>query len=156
LPGGGVQILGDELKRLTAQPPGTLGVTFAVGLGTALWSANAGMKSFFEALNLAYDVPERRNFFKLNAVSLAFTAAPIGFALLALAAIVIEPIVVDYLGVTNAAHAAIKYLRWPVLLVVVMLWLAALYRFGAHRADAMWRWVTWGSAVAAILWLLVS
>jgi membrane protein len=156
LPGGGLQVVGDELKRLTSQPGGTLGLTFAVGLATALWSANAGIKSLFDALNLAYSVPEKRGFIKLNAVSLAFTAVAIGFALLALAAMVVQPIVVDYLGVTNAADAAIRWLRWPVLLVVVMLGLAVLYRFGPNRADAIWRWVTWGSAVAAVLWLLVS
>jgi len=156
MPGGGVQIVGDELKRLTSQPGGALGVAFVIGLATALWSANAGIKSLFDALNLVYEVPEKRGFIKLNAMSLAFTAATIGFVLLAIAAIVAQPVVVGYFGVATAADAAFRWLRWPALVVALMLWLAVLYRFGASRADAVWRWVTWGSAVAAILWLIAS
>ena len=156
LPGGGVQIVGDELKRLTSQPRGTLGVAFAVGLATALWSANAGMKGLFDALNLVYEVPEKRSFLRLNAVSLAFTAATIGFVLLALAAMVVMPLAFDYIGITSFAETAFRWLRWPGLLIALMLWLAVLYRFGASRTNAVWRWVTWGSAVAAILWLIAS
>jgi len=156
LPGGGVEVVGDELKRLTGQPRGTLGVAFVVGLVTALWSANAGIKGLFDALNLVYEVPEKRSFIKLNAMSLAFTAATIGFALIALAAMVVVPIALDYFGITTVAEAAFRWLRWPALLVGVMLWMAVLYRFGASRSDAVWRWVTWGSAVAATLWLIAS
>jgi membrane protein len=153
MPGGGV---GDELKRLTSQSHGTLGVAFVVGLVTALWSANAGIKGLFEALNLVYEVPEKRGFIKLNAVSLAFTAATIGFVLLALAAIVALPIAIDYFGVTSVAEMAFRWLRWPTLLVIVMLWLAALYRFGPSRDNPIWRWVTWGSFIATVLWLVAS
>jgi membrane protein len=156
MPGGGVQIVGDELKRLTSQPGGALGLAFVIGLATALWSANAGIKSLFDALNLVYEVPEKRGFIKLNAVSLAFTAATIGFVLLAIAAIVAQPMVAGYFGVATTADAAFRWLRWPALIVALMLWLAVLYRFGASRTDAVWRWVTWGSAVAAILWLIAS
>jgi membrane protein len=156
LPGGGIEIVGDELKRLTAQPRGTLGITFAAGLVTALWSANAGMKGLFDALNLVYEVPEKRSFIRLNAISLAFTGATIGFVLLALAAMVVVPIAFDHIGITTAAETTFRWLRWPGLLVALMLWLAVLYRFGANRTRAIWRWVTWGSAVAAVLCLTVS
>jgi membrane protein len=50
----------------------------------------------------------------------------------------------------------VRGLRWPALLLAVMLGLALLYRFGPSRAEPCWRWITWGSAIAAILWLLGS
>jgi membrane protein len=156
MPGGGVQIVGDELKRLTAQPRGTLGVTFAVGLVTALWSANSGIKGLFDALNLVYEVPEKRSFIRLNTVSLAFTAATIGFVMIALAVMVVAPIAFGYLGITAFAEELFRWLRWPGLLVAIMFWLAVLYRFGASRTNVVWRWVTWGSFIAAILWLIAS
>ena len=81
-------------------------MTFVSGLAIALWSANAGMKALFDALNLVYDETEKRSFIKLNAVSLAFTAAAIGFMLLALAAMVVLPIALDYLGIASAADDA--------------------------------------------------
>jgi membrane protein len=156
LPGGAVQVIGDELHRLTAQRNDTLGLTFVSGLAIALWSANAGMKALFDALNLVNDESEKRGFVKLNAVSLTFTAAAIGFVLLALGAMVVLPIVLDDLGLAGVADRIIRWLRWPALLLVVMLGLALLYRFGPSCAEPRWRWISWGSAIAAVLWLVGS
>jgi membrane protein len=50
----------------------------------------------------------------------------------------------------------IKIARWPALLIVVSLALAVLYRYGPSRENPRWRWITWGSAFAAIAWLVVS
>jgi len=156
LPAGAAEVIGDELKRVSAQRNDTLGFAFAVGLGTALWSANAGIKALFDVLNLVHDEPESRGFIKLNAQSLAFTAMAIGFVLLALGALVVLPIALDYFGITTVADAIIRWLRWPALLLVVMLGLSLLYRFGPSHAQARWRWITWGSAIAAVLWLFAS
>jgi membrane protein len=156
MPGGAVAIIGDELRRLVAQRNDALSLTFVVGLATALWSANAGMKSLFDALNLVFDESEKRGFIRLNAVSLAFTAATIGFVIVALGAMVVLPIVLDEFGIATLAEALIRWLRWPGLLLVVMLGLALLYRFGPSRAQPRWRWITRGSAIAAVLWLVAS
>jgi membrane protein len=156
LPGGAVQVIGDELRRVTSQRNDALGLAFVIGLGTALWSANAGVKALFDALNLVHDAPEKRGFIRLNAVSLAFTAAAIGFVLLALGAVVVLPIALDYLGIATGADQVVRWLRWPALLLVVMLGLSLLYRYGPSRTGARWRWITWGSVIAAVLWLLAS
>ncbi len=154
LPGGAVQLIGDELKRLTAQRNGALGLATLVGLVTALWSANAGIKSLFDALNLVYNEPEKRGLITLNAVSLAFTVATIGFVILALGAMVVLPPVLAYVG--SGADQLVRILRWPALLIAVALWLAALYRFGPSRSKPKWRWISWGTALSTILWLIVS
>jgi membrane protein len=51
---------------------------------------------------------------------------------------------------------AIRVLRWPALLVLVAVGLALIYRFGPNRRNVQWRWITAGSAFAAIGWLIVS
>jgi membrane protein len=56
----------------------------------------------------------------------------------------------------HSTERLLSILRWPVLLIVVILGLAALYRYGPSRRSAKWRWVTWGSTVAAVLWILTS
>jgi membrane protein len=156
MPAGAVAIIGDELRRLVAQRNDALGLTFVVGLATALWSANAGMKSLFDALNLVFDEPERRGFILLNAVSLAFTTTTIGFVIVALGAMVVLPIALDEFGIAALADQLVRWLRWPALLLVVMLGLALLYRFGPSHAQPRWRWITRGSAVAAVFWLVAS
>jgi membrane protein len=156
LPEGVLKVLGDEMKRIAAQGNAALGMTFIVGLMTALWSANAGIKSVFDALNLVNNEPEKRSFVTLNAISLAFTSAAIAFVLLALGAIVVLPVALNYLGIAAAAELAAKILRWPALLILVMFGLALVYRYGPSRAKPKWRWITPGSAFAAIGWLTVS
>src|SRR5205807_2953170 len=50
LPGGAIEIVRDQMTRVASQGGGTLGVAFVVSLAMSLWSANAGIKSMFEAL----------------------------------------------------------------------------------------------------------
>src|SRR5215212_127482 len=156
LPEGAMQIVGDEMKRIAAQGNNKLGLTFIVGLATALWSANAGVKSIFDTLNQVNKEPEKRSFIKLNAISLGFTLAGIIFVLVALGAMVVLPLVINYLGFGAAAELATKILRWPALLIVVVFGLAVVYRYGPSREKPKWRWITWGSAFAAIGWIAVS
>ena len=156
LPGGAIEVVGDQMRRVTSQGGTALGVTFLISLAISLWSANSGMKALFDALNIVYDEKEKRGFFRLNAVSLAFTVLGIVFILVALAAVVVLPIVVGYVGFEAAIDQALRLGRWPVLLIGIALALAAIYRFGPDRQHAKWRWITWGSATAALLWLAAS
>jgi membrane protein len=156
LPGGAIEVVGDQLKRVAAQPHGTLGFTFAIGLGAALWSANAGIKALFDALNVVYDEKEKRGLVALNAVSLAFTTGIIVFLLLATVGVVILPPALAVIGLGGAVDIAVRTLRWPLLFVLVAALLALVYRFGPSREQPRWRWISRGSAMAALLWLAAS
>src|SRR3712207_175670 len=83
LPGGALEIIGEQVKRITSKGGGTLGFAFFSGLVISLWSANAGVKAVFDALNVAYDEEEKRGFIALNLRSLAFTFGMILFVLVA-------------------------------------------------------------------------
>ena len=156
VPGGAIEVIRDQVTRVASQGRTTLGATFVVSLLVSLWSANAGMKSLFDALNLVYNETEKRGFFKLNLVSLTFTILAILFVLVAIGAMIVVPIVLDFLGLGGATEMLVKIARWPALFIVVTLALAVLYRYGPSREKAQWRWITWGSVVAAIAWLGVS
>jgi membrane protein len=156
LPGGAAEIIRDQMTRVASQGGGKLGVTFIVSLGISLWSANAGIKSLFEALNIVYAEDEKRSFIKLNAVSLGFTVAGIIFALIAIAAIVVIPAALAFIGLGQVTELLIKIVRWPLLLAIVVFGLAAIYRYGPSREPAQWRWISWGSAFAGITWLIAS
>src|SRR5712691_2040375 len=156
LPTGALEVLRDELNRLASQRGGTLGLTFLAGLGTSLWSANAGIKALFDALNLVYGEEEKRGLIRLNAISLAFTTAAILFLLVALAAIVVLPVAMNFVGLPDVTETVVKAIRWPVLFLVVALALAEIYRYGTSHTEPRWRWITWGSAFAALAWLAAS
>ena len=125
LPSSALDILHEQIARLTSKGDTKLGFGFVVGLGVALWSANAGMKAIIDALNVVYEEKEKRGFIKLNLVSLAFTLAAIASLLLALGAVVVLPLVLNQLGL-SAHH------RHPFPCCA----LAASPRFGHHRLSA--------------------
>jgi membrane protein len=157
LPEGALQVIGDQVKRIVDQGERTLSVTFLVSLVLSLWSANAATKSVFDALNIIYGEREKRSFISFNLQALAFTAAGIVLALLALAGIVVVPVALNLLGISGQSGAALlSLLRWPLLFLVILGSLACLYRWGPSRTKPEWRWVTWGSALAAVVWLLGS
>jgi membrane protein len=156
VPQGATDVLRDQLNRLTSQGSGTLGVAFIIGLAVSLWSANAGIKSLFDGLNIVYGEEDKRGLIKLNLVSLVFTIGTILCALLALAAIVVVPVIINFFGLTDAANLIMRIARWPLLLIVVAFGLAVLYRYGPSRREAQWRWITWGSAFASVVWLAAS
>ena len=156
LPGGAIDIIGDQMTRVVSQSNGSLGISAIVGLLIALWSANAGTKAVFDGLNVAYREKEKRSFISLNITSLIFTLCMLVFALVALAAIAIVPNVVDRLGLGQVGKWAVTIGQWPVLLVLVSLVFACLYRFGPSRDEPKWRWITPGSVFAAVVWLAAS
>jgi membrane protein len=92
LPQGALNILSEQLTRLTSHRNSALSVGFIGGLLVALWSANAGAKAIMDALNVAYGETEKRSFVRLNLVALAFTLGSIFALMLALGAVVIASI----------------------------------------------------------------
>lgn len=155
VPAGAATFIGEQMIRIAAQQQATLSTTFVVSLILSIWSANGGMKALFGGLNIAYDEQEKRNFLRLNLVTLAFTFGAVVFLTLAMGAVIAVPIVLHLLRM-DAATWLFAQLRWPVLLIVTMLALAALYRYGPSREKAKWRWVSLGSVVASVLWLAAS
>ncbi len=156
VPGGAIDVAREQLTRVASKGNQALGVTFAVSLAISLWSANAAMKSLFDTLNVVYGEQEKRSFVKLNAISLGFTLAAIAFVLLALSAVVVIPVVLKYLLLSDATDLLVRIGRWPAMFLVLALGLACIYRFGPSREAPRWRWITWGSAAATILWLIAS
>lgn len=153
LPGGASEILGDQMTRLAHQNTSSLGFGFLIGIGAAFWSASAGIKAVFEALNIVYDEKEKRGYLKLSALALLFTLGVVVFLLLALGAIVVLPIALKYLGLEGISQLLVQALKWPLLLIITALAMAVVYAFGPSRARAQWRWISYGSALAAVLWV---
>ena len=156
LPEGAVQIIQEQVTRIAFKGETRLTLAFTFGLALALWSANAGMKALIDALNVSYDEEEKRGFIKLNLVSLTLTVGAIVAVLIAVGAVIVVPIVLSYLGLGGWVQTFLSLLRWPVLLLLVIFGLAVLYRFGPSREQPRWEWISVGSLVAAVVWLLGS
>ena len=156
IPSGGVEIIQEQINRITAKGDARLSLAFAFSLGLALWSANAGMKAVIDALNVTYNEKEKRGFIKLNLISLALTGGAILSLLVALGSIVVLPLILSSFGLGGWTETLLRFLRWPVLICLVVFGLAVLYRFGPSRESPRWEWLSVGSVTAAIAWLVGS
>lgn len=156
MPADAYDLIREQAFKLTAQGNDKLGLSLIVSLALSIWSANAGMKAMFDALNVAYGEDEKRGFVSLNMISLAFTAGVLAFAMLGCFAVVAIPFLLERLYLGMVAEPLIQIGRWPVLIVVLAAGLAVLYRYGPSRDQAQWRWVSPGAVVAVLVWIAVS
>lgn len=156
LPESAMELIREQLNRLASRDQNALSIGFIVGLLIALWSANAGVKSSFSALNVAYDEKEKRGFFRLNLLALAFSLASMLVAALLIAVVGLIPAVLALVDLGGATDLAIRIVRWPLTFLVIALAIAMLYRYGPSREVAKWRWVSWGSALATLVWFAAS
>jgi membrane protein len=156
LPEGSFQIVQDQIARVLDKGGAALGWTFLFGLALAIWSANAGVKAVIDALNVAYEVPEKRGFIRLNLLSLAFTIGGIAALLVMVSAVVAFPLALDHLGLPPAIRVIVTLARWPLLFVILLIALGILYRFGPSRGQPQWKWLVIGTLAAALLWIAGS
>lgn len=155
MPGQASQILEGQMKALSEQRQSlSFGLVFGVLL--ALWSARKGMVAIMAATNVAYDEREERGFFKQILISLAFTlGAVVAFLVVVLLAIAV-PLALEFVPLGDFAEGVIMVVRWVLLWLFAVLGMAIVYRYAPDRHEAKWKWLTWGSAIAATLWLVGS
>jgi len=148
-----VQLLGEQMLRLATGKTAGLSLAFVVSLLLSLWSANAGMKSLFDGLNIAYDEVEKRNYVLRTALTYGFTVALLIFLTAISAILVAAPLALSAQGLREDWLIAA---RWPLVYAVAAAAFAIAYRYGPSRQLARWRWVVPGSLVAATLWMAGS
>ena len=156
IPPAAVDLIAEQLARLTSKKSDTLTLGLIVSLVIAFWSANGGVKAMIEGLNYAYNEREKRSFLRLNLIAFAFTLGAMALILVLFVALAIMPAMLALLSLSPLESFLMQLLRWPLLLVVLGVALTMLYRHGPSRRSPQWRWVTWGSAFATISWLVMS
>ena len=156
LPQAGTELLEMQLERLANQDPASLSLGFVLGLMFSLWSANNGIKTLFEAMNVAYGEQERRGFLKLNLVAFCFTIGAVFIAILLIVAVGVVPAIMTILGLSSFSDSLIAAARWPIVFGLIVGSIAMIYRFGPSRNRARWSWVLFGAVLTALVWLAVS
>ena len=144
MPGGAIDIIGDELKRVASQGNGTLVLRrLPASSGTlerdlrrqiALLFSQSGLRGRGET-RLHQAQPRQPHIYNLSNRR-PYSGARSNVAL---------PVALDHLGLSTTLTSAAKLVSWPMLMVVIALALAFVYRFGPSRREPKWRWVTWGS-----------
>ncbi len=139
---------------------GTGVVLLIAGVVGALYSASAYVGAFTRASNSIYETEEGRPFYKLRPLQIVITAGMILMvAICAIAVVISVPLaeqVGNVVGAGDAAVSAWDIAKWPVIVVVVSLMIAFLYYISPNIKQPGFRWISPGSSVAVVLWILTS
>jgi membrane protein len=139
---------------------GTAGVAFVLGLAVALWSASGYVGAFMRASNVIYETREGRPFWKLRPLQIAVTLAMIAMmALFAVGLVLTGPIVAAIaspVGIDETAVDIWNIAKWPVMVALFLLMVAVLYYASPNAKLRGFKWVTPGSVVAILVWLVAS
>jgi len=146
----------DQLNTVAAGSGGALGIGLVVSVLAAFWSASGGTMNLIRAINTAYDEDETRGFVKQRGIALLLTLGAIVFMLLAVTLVAVVPVVSDALGLAGIGRVLAEVLRWVLLVVLVVVALAIVYRVGPDRDAPRFAWVSTGAVVATVLWVAAS
>jgi membrane protein len=139
---------------------GTAGLALVLGLAAALWSASGYTGAFMRASNVIYETPEGRPFWKLRPLQILITFVMIVMmTLLAVSLVLTGPVVAAVagpLGIGSTAVDVWNIAKWPVMVFVFMLMLAILYYASPNVKLRGFKWVTPGSLVAIVVWIVAS
>src|SRR5918995_349900 len=158
-PSSAADTFSGPIESITANR-GTAGIALIAGLVAALWSASSYVGTFIRASNLIYETPEGRPFWKLRPLQLAITLVMIVLlAVIALALVLTGPIVeavAEPVGISDTAISAWQIAKWPVLAAMFIFMVAVLYYASTNVRLRGFTWVTPGSVVALVAWVLAS
>jgi len=156
LPPDAQKLIIDQVATLTARGRSTIGVGALVAILISLFSASAGINNLMTAINIAYDEEEKRSAIKKRLISLALTVGAVVFLIIVLALIgVLPPLLRNIFG-TSALRWVLQIAGIVILIVIVTVALAILYRVAPDRDAPKIKWVSVGAAVATVIWLLAS
>ncbi|MCX6498673.1 MAG: YihY/virulence factor BrkB family protein [Arthrobacter sp.] len=157
-PGQTMDSISQVIKELASSS--SAGFTLILGILTALWSASGYVGAFGRAMNRVYEVDEGRPFIKLRGTMLAVTVANVLIVAVIAAMLVLSGPVAEQVG--NLIGLGGTFLtiwniaKWPVMLVLVILAIALLYYATPNVKQPKFRWLSMGSAIAVVIFLLAS
>lgn len=156
LPSDAASLITDQLEAITSTSSGSLGLGLLVSLVLALWSASGGVGNIMTAINVAYDEEETRGFVKRKLLSVGLTLCAIVFVVLAVGLVAVTPALLDNLVGAGPARWGLEGLRWLGIVAAMSCALAVLYKVAPDRDDARLQWVSVGSIVATLVWVVAS
>jgi membrane protein len=142
-----------------ATSPGA-GWGLVIGLLGALWSASGYVGAFGRAMNKVYEIDEGRPFWKLRPLTVLVTVVVLLLVACVLVMLVVSGPLADsigsVIGLGSEAVTVWNIVKWPVLVLFVVLVVALLYWATPNVKQPRFRWLSLGAFVAIVVWVLAS
>jgi membrane protein len=153
-------LIRDTLDRVT-ETTSSSGITMlVVGLALALWTVTGAMDTLMWALNTAYDREETRGFVKRRLIALAMVTLLLVAFVLAFGLLVLGPALSGWIGSAVGAEAVVKVLwwtaQWPILILGLLAAFATILYLGPNVDHPRWQFLSVGTVVSVLVWLLAS
>lgn len=145
------------VQQINDQSRAALGWSAILSIVVALFSASGGVNNLMTAINVAYDEKDDRHVITKRLIALGLTVGAIAFIAIMLGLVAVVPALLHgVLGDSPVIRFVLSAARWVLLVVLVTVALALVYRIAPHRDAPKIRWVSVGAVVATLLWLLAS
>ena len=158
-PSSAVDTFKGPIEQISSNRSGAL-LGLVVGVAVAIWTASGYVGAFMRASNAIYEREEGRPFYILRPFQLLVTLGLVLMAALVVLALVVSGPVAEAIGsavgLGDTAVMIWDIAKWPVMLVVVMVMLAVLYWSSPNAKSAGFRWVSPGSVLAVVVWVVAS
>ncbi len=154
VPHDALDLLSGQIERLVQANESTLGWTTAISILVTLWSARLGVGALMQGMNAAHGTANRGGVWHLVA-ALTLTLTLMGVAIVALASIVILPIILAFFPLGGLTGTLVEIGRWAVAITVVVFGTSLVYRYGPNRRRRT-AWFSSGLVVAVLLWAAAS
>lgn len=156
MPAEATDMIDSFLKPIVSKPDQHLGWGLLFSILISIWSANQGTSALFEGVNIAYNEEDNRSYIKRTALTLLFTVAGLVVGLLSLLVIIFFPAFIEHIPIGSTLQTIIGWTRWLLLAVIIIVALGVIYKKAPDRDNPEIKWVSWGSVIAATLWILGS
>lgn len=156
LPPAMTTLLQRQLSPLAGAGSTSLGIATVISLALLLWTLSGGIQNLVKATNVTYDVEESRNFIKLRLVSMGLSLAFLIFGGVIVVLLILQGSALHALGVPTWMSDWFPWLRWPLIVVIISVVLAVIYRYAPNRQEPKWAWVSWGATAATVIWLIIT
>ncbi|AZM93838.1 YihY/virulence factor BrkB family protein [Streptomyces sp. W1SF4] len=158
-PGAARDVIGNAVQQLQGNA-GIGSLLAIVGLLVAIWSASGYVAAFIRASNAVYDMPEGRPVWKVLPLRVGLTVVLMILAVVSALIVVFTGTLArqagSALGVGDTAMTVWAIAKWPVLLVLVTVMIALLYWAAPNAKGRGFKWVTPGSCLALVIWMVAS
>jgi len=153
LPSDIASLVSAQLTNLAGKSDTNL-ITAVVAIALSLFSASGAVKNLMTATNIIYQCKESRNFFVVQLTGLVFTLAALLMGFVIIGLIALNGSILGFFRVPEPIVTVALAFRWVVVVGIVTVGLSVFYRYGPSRPSAKWQWVSWGGALATLVWLI--
>lgn len=153
LPSDIAQLITTQLETALNDPSSGVFIII-VGILVSLFSLSGAVSNIISATNAIYETTEDRKFVELRFTSLILIIAGGIIAAAVLGLLVLNNSFLESIGIPSFVAMGIIVIRWVFIAALVAVALAAFYRYAPDRKNPHWQWVTWGSCIATVIWLL--